>query len=128
MTPESRRVPQRPPFTDYRQSRKVSEATKLLGVTEQHRCRAGCGHRRHACRSDGPDSDTTPGAALRYQHAVQDHDRVTADALSKLVAGDVTPIKAAKRTKSKSQRAHGVLTGGGASDLPTTGDLAKNDL
>jgi integrase len=37
---------------------------------------------------------STPGAALRYQHAAQDRDRVIADALSMLVAGNVTPIKA----------------------------------
>jgi len=42
---------------------------------------------------------STPGAARRYQHAAQDRDRVIADALSKLVTGDVTPIKRAKRTQ-----------------------------
>lgn len=80
----------------------------------------------NARRSDGPDSDTTPGAVLRYLHAGQDRDRVIADALPKLVTGDVTSIKAAKRTKS--QWAHGVLTGGGTSDLPTIGDLAESSL
>lgn len=35
---------------------------------------------------------STPGAALRYQHAAQDRDRVIAAALSELVAGRVTPI------------------------------------
>jgi len=44
---------------------------------------------------------STPGAALRYQHAAQDRGRMIADALSKLVTGDVTPIEAAKRTKSQ---------------------------
>ncbi|WP_433174185.1 tyrosine-type recombinase/integrase [Actinoallomurus sp. CA-150999] len=36
---------------------------------------------------------STAGAALRYQHAAQDRDRVIADALSKLVSGTVTPIR-----------------------------------
>ncbi|MGH3550372.1 MAG: tyrosine-type recombinase/integrase [Pseudonocardiaceae bacterium] len=36
---------------------------------------------------------STPGAAMRYQHAAADRDRVIADALSKLVVGDVTPIR-----------------------------------
>lgn len=39
---------------------------------------------------------STPGAALRYQHAAQDRDRVIADALSKLVTGDVSTIRAGK--------------------------------
>jgi hypothetical protein len=48
---------------------------------------------------------STPGAALRYQHAAKDRDRVIADALSKLVRGDVTPIEAAgKQTKSSQQQ------------------------
>lgn len=47
---------------------------------------------------------STPGAALRYQHAAQDRDRVIADALSQLVTGDVTPIKAAKGGKGKPKR------------------------
>jgi len=42
---------------------------------------------------------STPGAARRYQYAAQDRDRVIADALSKLVTGDVTPITASKRTR-----------------------------
>jgi integrase len=39
---------------------------------------------------------STPGAALRYQHAAQNRDRVIADALSSLVSGNVTvlPVKA----------------------------------
>jgi integrase len=48
---------------------------------------------------------STPGAALRYQHAAKDRDRVIADALSKLVTGDVTPIEAGKRTKSRRRSA-----------------------
>jgi integrase len=44
---------------------------------------------------------STPGAALRYQHAAQDRDRVIAAALSKLVAGQVTPIDASNRRKRK---------------------------
>ncbi len=35
---------------------------------------------------------STPGAALRYQHAAQDRDRVIAAALSQLVTGNVTPM------------------------------------
>jgi integrase len=42
---------------------------------------------------------STPGAALRYQHASHDRDRVIADALSELVAGNVTPIKAGERMR-----------------------------
>ncbi len=44
---------------------------------------------------------STPGAALRYQHAAQDRDRVIAAALSKLVAGQATPIDAGIRRKRK---------------------------
>ena len=44
---------------------------------------------------------STPGAALRYQHAAQDRDRVIAVALSELVAGQVTPIDAISRTRSE---------------------------
>lgn len=43
---------------------------------------------------------STPGAAMRYQHASADRDRVIADALSRLVSGDVTPIKAGRRTRT----------------------------
>jgi integrase len=39
---------------------------------------------------------STPGAALRYQHAAKDRDRAIADALSKLVTGNVTDIKTAR--------------------------------
>jgi integrase len=42
---------------------------------------------------------STPGAALRYQHAAQDRDRVIAAALSEL-AGQVTPISAINRKKT----------------------------
>jgi integrase len=35
---------------------------------------------------------STPGAALRYQHAAQDRDKAIAAALSELVTGNVTPI------------------------------------
>jgi len=44
---------------------------------------------------------STPGAALRYQHAAQDRDRVIAAALSELVTGHVTPIATTKQTKRK---------------------------
>ena len=44
---------------------------------------------------------STPGAALRYQHAAQDRDRVIAAALSELVAGQVTPIDAINRKKTE---------------------------
>lgn len=36
---------------------------------------------------------STAGAAMRYQHAAQDRDRVIAEALSQLAAGSVTPIR-----------------------------------
>lgn len=39
---------------------------------------------------------STPGAAMRYQHAAEDRDRVIAGALSQLVAGNVTPIEPEK--------------------------------
>jgi integrase len=44
---------------------------------------------------------STPGAALRYQHAAQDRDRVIAVALSELVAGHVTPIDAINRKRTE---------------------------
>lgn len=37
---------------------------------------------------------STPGAALRYQHASRDRDRVIAEALSALANGTTTPINA----------------------------------
>jgi integrase len=36
---------------------------------------------------------STPGAAMRYQHAAADRDRVIAEALSKLANGTVTPLR-----------------------------------
>jgi hypothetical protein len=47
---------------------------------------------------------STPGAALRYQHAAKDRDRVIANALSKLVTGDVTPVEVGKWTKLSRRR------------------------
>jgi integrase len=38
---------------------------------------------------------STPGAAMRYQHAAADRDKVIAQALSKLAAGTVVPIEQA---------------------------------
>ena len=46
---------------------------------------------------------STPGAALRYQHAAQDRDRMIAVALSELVAGQVTPINGINRKKTNVQ-------------------------
>jgi integrase len=43
---------------------------------------------------------STPGAALRYQHAAQDRDKAIAAALSQLVTGDVTPM-ATKQQKEE---------------------------
>jgi integrase len=42
---------------------------------------------------------STAGAAMRYQHAAQDRDRVIAEALSQMAAGSVTPIR--KETEAK---------------------------
>ena len=66
-------------------------------------------HRGRARRLDGGTlaelmarlGHSTPGAALRYQHAAQDRDRVIAVALSELVAGQVTPIDAINRKKTE---------------------------
>jgi integrase len=44
---------------------------------------------------------STPGAALRYQHASQDRDGEIAAALSELVTGKVVPIEAAKKSKQR---------------------------
>jgi integrase len=44
---------------------------------------------------------STAGAALRYQHASQDRDKVIAAALSELAAGTVTPISAARSRSSR---------------------------
>ncbi|MBD0293072.1 MAG: tyrosine-type recombinase/integrase [Jiangellaceae bacterium] len=46
---------------------------------------------------------STPGAAMRYQHAAQDRDRAIAAALSQLVTGNVTPISAAKRPRNRTE-------------------------
>ena len=48
---------------------------------------------------------STPAAALRYQHAAEQRDRVIADALSKLVTGEVTPIKRGERNPRKRRKA-----------------------
>jgi integrase len=42
-----------------------------------------------------------PTAALRYQHATEDRDRVIADALAELAAGQVTPVSAGKARAAK---------------------------
>jgi integrase len=39
---------------------------------------------------------STAGAALRYQHAAAERDKVIAEALSKLANGSVTPVKRRK--------------------------------
>jgi integrase len=43
---------------------------------------------------------STPGAAMRYQHAAAERDKVIAEALSKLANGSVTPIKRRKEAHS----------------------------
>jgi integrase len=45
---------------------------------------------------------STPGAALRYQHAAAGRDRVIANALSELATGNVTAIPAAGERKGRS--------------------------
>jgi integrase len=40
----------------------------------------------------------SPAGALRYQHATDDRDKVSADALAKLAQASVTPIAHAART------------------------------
>lgn len=47
---------------------------------------------------------STAGAALRYQHAAAERDKVIAAALSKLAGGTVTPITRA-RTKASRHKA-----------------------
>jgi integrase len=48
----------------------------------------------------------TPAAALRYQHATEDRDRVIAEALSGLaIPAPVIPLAAAKRPRAESERA-----------------------
>jgi integrase len=48
---------------------------------------------------------STPGAAMRYQHASADRDRVIAEALSKLATDNVTPIG---RTTTTRRRKEGI--------------------
>ena len=49
---------------------------------------------------------STVSAALRYQHAAAERDKVIAEALSKLAAGTVTPITRAKgKTRKRASRA-----------------------
>jgi integrase len=47
---------------------------------------------------------STAGAALRYQHAAAERDKVIAAALSELAAGTVTPITAARSHRSPSAK------------------------
>jgi hypothetical protein len=51
---------------------------------------------------------SSPGAALRYQHAAADRDRVIAQALSKLAEGSVTPITKQRRKGGTRKRAGSV--------------------
>ena len=44
---------------------------------------------------------STAGAALHYQHASQDRDKVIAEALSKLAGRTVTPIRPASEPTSE---------------------------
>jgi hypothetical protein len=44
---------------------------------------------------------STPGAAMRYQHASADRDRVIAEALSRLARDNVTPIRRTTTRKRK---------------------------
>jgi integrase len=44
---------------------------------------------------------STPGAAMRYQHASADRDRVIAEALSKLATDNVTPIRRTTTTRKR---------------------------
>jgi integrase len=46
---------------------------------------------------------STPGAAMRYQHAAADRDKIIAEALSRL-AGEVTPIARAKSSRHKAAK------------------------
>ncbi|HEX7266546.1 MAG TPA: hypothetical protein VF256_03890 [Streptosporangiaceae bacterium] len=47
---------------------------------------------------------STAGAALRYQHAAAERDKVIAAALSKLAAGTVTPIARAKPSRHRAAK------------------------
>jgi integrase len=46
---------------------------------------------------------STPGAAMRYQHASTDRDRVIAEALSRLASDNVTPIRRTTATKKRKE-------------------------
>jgi integrase len=46
---------------------------------------------------------STPGAAMRYQHASADSDRVIAEALSKLATDNVTSIRRTTTTKKRKE-------------------------
>jgi integrase len=46
---------------------------------------------------------STPGAAMRYQHAAAERDKVIAEALSKLANGTVTPIRRTPKTPRTSR-------------------------
>jgi integrase len=46
---------------------------------------------------------STPGAAMRYQHAAAERDKVIAEALSKLANGTVTPIRRTNKTTRTSR-------------------------
>ena len=46
---------------------------------------------------------STPGAAMRYQHASADRDRVIAEALSKLATDNVTPIRRTTTTRNRKE-------------------------
>jgi len=48
---------------------------------------------------------STPAAAMIYQHAAADRDKVIAEALSKLAAGSVTPISRARSAKRQEDTA-----------------------
>ena len=56
---------------------------------------------------------STVSAAMRYQHAAADRDKVIAAALSDLAAGTVTPISKAK-SKRRAASAPGFPAGGRA--------------
>jgi integrase len=46
---------------------------------------------------------STPGAAMRYQHASADRDRVIAEALSRLATDNVTPIRRATTARKRKE-------------------------
>jgi hypothetical protein len=46
---------------------------------------------------------STPRAAMRYQHASADRDRVIAEALSKLATDNVTPIRSTTTTRKRKE-------------------------